>query len=604
MTKYCLFDSGDVVGPFTVKQLLLRTGFGDNSLVCPEEHTAEDKYWKEARQYPEFGFESAAADTALPPVLVVPPAAQTDQFSDELDDAVQELNSFDMLGSSSLAGEGETASPQPVAATAAVAEKVPADMTQADTAAAAAVVDLPSEEFLEQAAKEIEQAPAQTPSPVAPAVEKTAEPLAEKLPAISQVAQPAPAAEEVSKQTVSTASPIEEYFNTMRGGDLGNILGMPDPRLNSDANLARTLEKQTAQNVLPSEQPAPEPELIAADKQRAVTEVPDEKAITQSAAQQLISDPQEAKTAGVTPEDETAAVSEKQSLELTDIAPAGLGTPLGYTEEKTSELPPSQETVEQAEQEPALPVTKETDPSLEPVTQDAPTAEDAPVPTQADQDAQTVRNILAGTLRLQTAQPQVNEPIKQVEMPEAQPTEELTAQRPLEQRVVQHQQITRKQRKNPYLWPAVITTVLVVILGGACVWHYTHPADTQEAEVDELLPVAQTVLSAPEPVVAAAPVVKKTPEEIAKEIVQQYKLDANRGTISQYLAQRYRTKLAEGYVGQWSAEPLHRDAYIVKYRLTKTRQEPIVYIFQVDTAKKQLTGALNNITLDLVGKLN
>ena len=69
------------------------------------------------------------------------------------------------------------------------------------------------------------------------------------------------------------------------------------------------------------------------------------------------------------------------------------------------------------------------------------------------------------------------------------------------------------------------------------------------------------------------------------------------------MTQRYSRELANGYGAMWSAEPLHRDVYVVKYRLAKTRKEPIVYIFQVDTAKKKLTGALNNITLDLVGKI-
>ena len=45
------------------------------------------------------------------------------------------------------------------------------------------------------------------------------------------------------------------------------------------------------------------------------------------------------------------------------------------------------------------------------------------------------------------------------------------------------------------------------------------------------------------------------------------------------------------------------NVYIVKYRLSKTRSEPVVYIFQVDVARNKLTGALNNITLDLVGKI-
>ena len=116
------------------------------------------------------------------------------------------------------------------------------------------------------------------------------------------------------------------------------------------------------------------------------------------------------------------------------------------------------------------------------------------------------------------------------------------------------------------------------------------------------------VVETPKPAEKLVPVVEpaviiKTPEEQALEIVQNYVLDNNRGTVKNFLNQHYADKLAAGYTEVWSAEPLHRNTYVVKYRLSKTRQEPIMYIFQADTAKKKLTGALNNITLDLVGKI-
>ena len=92
-------------------------------------------------------------------------------------------------------------------------------------------------------------------------------------------------------------------------------------------------------------------------------------------------------------------------------------------------------------------------------------------------------------------------------------------------------------------------------------------------------------------------------EEKALEIVQNYLLPNNRGTVKEYLERLYQPQKAQGYTDGWSAEPLHKSTYIVKYRLTKTRMEPIVYIFQADAETGKLTGALNNITLDLVGKI-
>ena len=77
----------------------------------------------------------------------------------------------------------------------------------------------------------------------------------------------------------------------------------------------------------------------------------------------------------------------------------------------------------------------------------------------------------------------------------------------------------------------------------------------------------------------------------------------NFSPIAAYLNQLYRPQLTQGYTASWSVEPLHKSTYIVKYRLTKTRMEPVVYIFQADVEAGKLTGALNNITLDLVGKI-
>ena len=85
--------------------------------------------------------------------------------------------------------------------------------------------------------------------------------------------------------------------------------------------------------------------------------------------------------------------------------------------------------------------------------------------------------------------------------------------------------------------------------------------------------------------------------------MQNYQLPGNKGTVAAYLSRLYRSQLSQGYSASWSVEPLHKSTYIVKYRLTKTRMEPVVYIFQADVAAGKLTGALNNITLDLVGKI-
>ncbi|MBR4682080.1 MAG: hypothetical protein IKP06_02090 [Elusimicrobiaceae bacterium] len=125
-----------------------------------------------------------------------------------------------------------------------------------------------------------------------------------------------------------------------------------------------------------------------------------------------------------------------------------------------------------------------------------------------------------------------------------------------------------------------------------------------EKEVAAELIQPQTELLPPpaEPAPVAASV-KSADEEKALKAVQNHILPANRGTISSYFARLYQERLAQGYTASWSAEPLHNSTYIVKYRVAKTRAEPIVYVFQADAKKNQLTGALNNAALDLVGRI-
>ena len=165
---------------------------------------------------------------------------------------------------------------------------------------------------------------------------------------------------------------------------------------------------------------------------------------------------------------------------------------------------------------------------------------------------------------------------------------------------------------TPLLLLVGFLTVTFFLLAGTGCW-FSHA--NQEATSQKTVAVAPA---------AAAPALKNTAvakrpdipvppppkvaavsplQEKALSIVKNHTLSGNRGTVEQYLKQRYASQLEQGYQASWSAEPLHKSTYIVKYRLNKTRLEPIVYVFQADTSSGKLTGALNNITLDLVGKI-
>ena len=130
----------------------------------------------------------------------------------------------------------------------------------------------------------------------------------------------------------------------------------------------------------------------------------------------------------------------------------------------------------------------------------------------------------------------------------------------------------------------------------------TAPELLQEKKTKPQQPLATPPAQAPAAKPAAVPK-PDTAADKALALVQNFHLSNNRGTVASYFDRLYQPNMEQGYTASWSVEPLHKNTYIVKYRLTKTRMEPIVYVFQADVKKGKLTGALNNIALDLVGRI-
>lgn len=85
-------------------------------------------------------------------------------------------------------------------------------------------------------------------------------------------------------------------------------------------------------------------------------------------------------------------------------------------------------------------------------------------------------------------------------------------------------------------------------------------------------------------------------EEQVINIVKNTRLSNNRGSIGDYLDRVY----GENYQSSWSAKPFTDKVYIVEFFASQVRNEPYVYLFRVDMDQKKITGALNNITLDLL----
>lgn len=88
-----------------------------------------------------------------------------------------------------------------------------------------------------------------------------------------------------------------------------------------------------------------------------------------------------------------------------------------------------------------------------------------------------------------------------------------------------------------------------------------------------------------------------SPEEQTIDIVKNTMLKSKGETIGEYFQNVY----GENYQTSWSAKPFTEKIYIVEFFASQVRSEPFVYLFRVDIEQQKITGALNNITLDLIG---
>ncbi|WP_428081929.1 hypothetical protein [Candidatus Avelusimicrobium fimicolum] len=617
--KYWLFDGSDVVGPFTPQELAARPGFAPTSLVCPENNSDQEDSWKMASAFEELSAESAPAEEE---------ELDTDTFDKEMDTLLKER--------SPLAGAQEPATEPPSSL------KIP---------------------------------------------QKPAKP-----------------------------GPIEDYFNNMQGGDLGNILGIPDPNENSDMNLARTLAKQLNKTTPPAdkivdqdpfdefteepdEEPQAKPEPVAPAVAKQIA--PQEENKAEPASIPMSAEPEEemeltvhgAKTQILSdssagqdiPEEKPAEVAKSEPAqaesnptepgpEHPELTPGPTETEskaattftLPVVDQPESELPPmpqGTEPVLPAEQEDssadiAAPVMDESAPATdtplqnefetpkepvnppadqpeqaEPAQQeikaasdpettvvlatpgDEPATQGAEVQELAQQDNEPVEDILVGALKVK-ATPEIQEPIKSVPVmptvnqvrPRLKPTPEI------QQFLTDTQNERIAPNRNNKKAMAALAVLVALLAIGILLMFNPMPADGQDKDEQntpvstELVPEEKTIPATDDEILPPAPPPAVKPQAVsasdkALSAVQNYTLSGGRGTVAAYLDHLYRDKLSQGYTGAWSAEPLHKNAYIVKYRLTKTRMEPIVYVFQADVSKGTLTGALNNVALDLLGKI-
>ncbi len=380
--------------------------------------------------------------------------------------------------------------------------------------------------------------------------------------------------------------PIEDYFNQVKEEDLGDILGIPNPNENSDMDLAHALEKQLAKTS--STRRREREQENETDLQTAAELTKANQTHHVATATEVFATHAPVAAAPAQPAPVTAEVTPSMPLvesptmpTISGPAPTPTSMPAPAEQEPEELVPAAAQTA---------PAPQENAPApAEPKTEEAPVI--VPDPAQLRREKVEVNSIRPRLKQTQEMKDFLHE----------------TQNNRLKQQ-------TRTQRRV-----IVMLLTILVIIGGLLGAFQLRPRQTTQAPVaptstaQELLAETPAPAPAPTPAVTAMPAIRApqaavnaqntAQEQKAMAVVQNHVLSGQRGTIAEYLNRIYRAQLSQGYSGTWGAEPLYKNTYIVKYRLTKTRKEPIIYVFQADVAQGKLTGALNNISLDLIGKL-
>ena len=641
--KYWFFDGNDVVGPFEPNELLARPGFAATSLVCPEKFSEDQDSWKLAGSFEDFHFHSK--EEPLPP-----PPDSTDSFDEEMDTLLKQRNPLGVPPDETATEGPSLEIPKKPAKPGPIEDYFnnikgedlgnilgipdPNENSDMDLARALktqlgktnpptdkeihSLENDPFNEFTtdesakEELPEEFLNPPAETPAPEPPAQEVPAPPQAPvqtDLASEQAVAQP-PAAQP-EKDHGPASVPISQPAETENDFVLTLHGQPPATPAEQPAQPAERAEK------LPEEK-TPESTCQLPVLDQPVTEIP-------SLSQAEAALPAEIPAPEPPQPGQTAETAEPVEAELQPAQE--------ISQQTQEELPPQTQELTPApqpalEKSPAVSAEEEPASSLEqaPLSAESPKApalqEEQPeelVP-ENDPKEETVRQILEeGKLEV-IPTPEIKEPIKDITVePEVNQVRPRLKQTPEIKDFLRQTQNERLEREQSHKKAMAALSVLVALLavGGAVYLNQTvlqrpsEPAPAKNYEQESILEEPAPAVSAPDegniqaeiPVPPPAQLAAPSQSDQAVEIVKNYPLSANRGTVASYLDRLYRTQKTQGYTASWSAEPLHKSTYIVKYRLTKTRMEPIVYIFQVDVAQGKLTGALNNITLDLVGKI-
>ena len=631
--KYWFFDGNDVVGPFEAKELAARPGFAATSLVCPENYSEDEDSWKMAAAFAEFHFDPKEI------LAMRPPEAETGSFDEEMNTLLRQHSPLGEMEDSLIAESASLEIPKKPAKPGPIEDYfnniqgedlgnilgIPDPNENSDMNLARAfqtqfgkttppsdkeVRPLEKDPFDEFAAEE-DSAEAEEPDPaprtaragnasfVKASDNNTTKSVHETLPPAKETAaapQPLPISIPISQISE------EEIVLTVHGQETP----ASEPKTSQKAEPPHLVQSPdfTAQEDLPRAQlpvlDQPETQIPPLPEDATLPLTQNASSSTAAAQDPILEAAQPEKSSSAATEERDSAETVSQSdLQPQETAALSQTAPQFPTQEELQpqELVPAKNT---AESEPTHLKLPETDTEPE------------------DPKEATVRHILEGKLEV-TPAAEIAEPIKNVPVePQVNHVRTRLKQTPEIEAFLTKTQNERMEREKSHKKAMAALSVLVALLavGAAAYMNQTvmkQPAasiqapESQTRTEPNVLPTTEKDTLELLPDIPVPPPPEKIEEptlgEKALEIVQKYQLPGNKGSVVSYLERLYRPQLSQGYIGNWSVEPLHKSTYIVKYRLTKTRMEPIVYIFQADAATGKLTGALNNITLDLVGKI-
>jgi hypothetical protein len=183
-------------------------------------------------------------------------------------------------------------------------------------------------------------------------------------------------------------------------------------------------------------------------------------------------------------------------------------------------------------------------------------------------------------------------------------------QTPLQKPPVKPAEEKAKTKQQSKFSPIILFLIigLLAVLGGVYYFFISSDSVGKQAE-----PVSSSAnASAKMPVfppqtssVGSSDIGKADPlEDKAITIVKSHNIGNGKGTVSNWLQNAYIGIVGSGGKEEWSATALRGNSYVVQYRILKAKTDPIIYQFEVDVEKNKILRGINNLAIELLGKLD